>query len=195
MASNFPGPYEVEIFYTVDGLQHIQRLNFDATTELFPGDDADVETMVTRGGVVTPSIGVAVEAWTTLAGARFDQNSGDWDSFNVWKYTPGTFDRIFITSEQITSIFSGGTVSRESQQDIYSFRTQEGGVMRVMLMETRSISVDCVNYGDAGSQEQDIVDFIVSEENWMLARDTSYPIAFVRVCGGQNEKTFKQRHR
>jgi len=193
MASNFPGPYEVEIIYTAGGLEHRSRLNCDANGTPSPGDAATAIDLKTRGGG-TVQLDTAVGALTDLF--RVIYNDGDtFDSFNFWKYAAGTFDRTFITSASIGTSGQKVGAGNDNHANIYTFRTIEGGVMKIVLLDSTATEVIRQPAAGSGADNVAIFDFVVSTSNWILARDTSYPITANHLVGGENEALFKKRNR
>lgn len=193
MALNFPGPYEVELFYTVDGITHTARYNCDTVGTPTPGDLPSTIDLAIRGGGMV-QLDTAIAAWVLIWKATFDIPSS-FDSFNLWKYDPGTFDRTFISAGTIGTAGTNVLTAIPAQQSTLTFRTLEGNNMRVTMLETTETTLDRVPYAGIGVFYQTIMDFVVSTDNWILARDTSYPIASLNFLGGQNERTFRQRHR
>ena len=193
MASNFPGPYEVEMRYTCSGLQHTQRLNLDVSGTPTPGD-APATIDVKRRDLTTITLDVAVAAWVLLIRELFNTLTTI-DDYTLWKYTPLTFDKVFITTASIGSTGNNALPINLSFQQIMTFRTLEGGVMKLNFMETAATSIARLPYAASGPFVTAIFDFINSAINWVLARDTSYPIAPIFSMGGENEALFKSRNR
>jgi len=200
MVQNFPGPYELRIEYTTligaIPIIHTQRLNLDLTTIPNPGDDFTNINVVTRGGVATPVLSAVVDSWLFLVAGRFE----DVTTFGIvelWKYTPLTFDAVFISA--YTSVVTNGSDVTNptvvATQEVYTFRTQEGGIMRLTWLETITAAAQPQTFPTGSATVDAIETFVVSSINWILARDTSYPFASLRFLGGQNEKTFRQRFR
>ena len=67
--------------------------------------------------------------------------------------------------------------------------------MRITLMEPTSPNELRFTYAASSALYQSFMDFVSGATSWMLARDTSYPIANLHVVGGQNEAVFKIRNR
>lgn len=193
MAVNFPGPYEVEIHYTSNSNAHVQRLNCDVLVAPDPGDPASTIDLKLRGGG-TEQLDIAVIAWCDLIGASYETTT-TFDNFTLWAVDPGTFDKTFITTEALAIDGTGGGSTIPEHQLALTFRTVEGGTMRVVLLESMSNEQDRVSYANTGALVQGIMDFVVSTNGWILARDTSYPIASLNSVGGQNESLFKRAHR
>ena len=68
---NFPGEWEVEIKYTVDGMQHSQKLNCNVQGAPVIGDAANTITLDTRDGVGV-LLDAAVTAWVDLIKTQYE---------------------------------------------------------------------------------------------------------------------------
>ncbi len=190
---NFPGPYEVEFTYTVTGITHTARLNCDVSGTPTPGDlPATIDLKLRSGGTV--QLDTAVIAWINLI--KFNFFTGvTFDNFTLWKYTAGTFDRIFISTGAIALIGTSAVATNLSHMDTSTFRTIEGNGMKLVFMESVNVSISRIPYAAVGVPTKAVFDFVTSTLNWILARDTSYPIAPLNFIGGQNEATFRSRNR
>lgn len=199
MALNFPGPYELRIRYDTlhSGvtLIHQQRLNVDLTADPTPGDAFNNINAKTRGGIVTPDLAACVEAWFTLLRVRFHTTT-TFGLVELWKYAPLTFDATFITSYNPV-IVAGTSVNPtiSTQQETLTFRTIEGGILRIQLMESVASTNQRQAYPTGDPNIDPIFVFVFGTTNWILARDTSYPFSAINHLGGQNEKLFRVRFR
>lgn len=193
MALNYPGPYEIEFRYTTSGIQHTARYNCDVTGTPSPGDLPSAIDVNLRSGS-TLSLDTVVANWVLLLDSLF-HTSVTFDDYTFWKYTPLSFDRTFITTASIGSNGTSATATNLSHAIILTFRTIEGGVMKLNFMESINSQIARLTYAASGPDVKAIFDFVVSTANWVLARDTSYPIATIHSLGGENEAVFKKRNR
>jgi len=199
MVQNFPGPYEIRLSYTTNfattPLVHSARYNLDLTAAPTPGDDFTNINAKTRGGVATPDLAAAMEAWLALLAERHNVNTG-FGAVELWAYAPLSFDATFISAYSPTIVAgSSATPLKETEMETYTFRTTEGGIMRLVGIETIIGTQNRIAYPTTTGSVDDIFDFVKGLTNWILARDTSYPFAALNFLGGQNEKTFRQRFR
>lgn len=193
MASNFPGPYEVEIHYTSNSNQHVQRVNCDVLSTPAPGAAPSTIDLKVRGGG-SVQLDTAVDDWVALLADNFEVPSS-FDNFTFWKIDPGTFDKTFITTAALSQVGTGGGATTPEHQVALTFRTIEGGSMRIVMLESQTTTNERKAYIDSSVPIQAIMDFVVSTSDWILARDTSYPIASLNSVGGQNEALFKKAYR
>lgn len=200
MAANFPGPYELRFTYTtvpagLTALPHTQRLNLDLTTTPTPGTAfADIDAK-TKGGILTPDLASVVDAWHSL----IDILHNDQTTLGItelWSYTPLSFQSVFISSYN-SGITDGLTVAAAipAQQDILTFRTLEGGTLKVNFMERPASPYGSFAYPTAVAVIDAVFDFVTSDASWILARDTSYINGNLNWLVGQNEKLFRTRYR
>lgn len=199
MVQNFPGPYELRLSYvvTITGvpLTHTARLNVDLTSAPTVGDAFNNINAKTRGGIATPDLAAVIEAWLELVKMIY-KTTTTFGIVELWKYEPLSFDASFVSA--YTPTISAGVdtdPTNTAGQEILTFRTQEGGILRLNFMETVFLTYGVQPYPIGAVRYDDIFEFVISSVNWVLARDTSYPFATLNRNMGQNEKTFRQRFR
>jgi len=197
MALNFPGPYILEIEYSVDGLTHRQALNCDVDSDQPPGSALSTFDFKTRGGS-TVQADTAVEAYAALMKELYTDDCTI-DVAHLWYVTPESFDRTWRTSYAIgeTGTDAVNTYNKAAEF-MFTFRTVEGGHMRLVYEETytgNDFSKNSVGVLTPSGAYDNVVQFVISTDNWILARDTSYPIAGLYFLRGQNEVLFRKRWR
>lgn len=204
MALNYPGPLEVRLFYTTTSITsqpitHTMRLNCIPTpaSVIEPGTPPEDIGLTLRNAALPAQLDVAVTDWVNILAPIFDADDTVFDFYEVWAYEPQSFDGTFITTANlgVPGTNSGAGVGTAAGQDIYVFRTQEGGIMKINLMESKSGVGASNGYSQLAGPTLALVDYVLSNNNWIVARDTSYPIAFKRRFPGQNEALFKRRYR
>ena len=198
MVANFPGPYEVRIFYSttptsLPQMVHEQRLNVNVIGSPTPGTDFTAIQFLTRSGA-NVAANTAVLAWVALVAGLYNTNT-EFVSAELWQYAPLSFEATYISTLAIADTGDSAVAPVAAGQLIYTFRTQEGGVMRLSFMETviSPATQQTAPYTPAAAQA--INAFVLGTTNWVLARDTSYPIANIRLSPGQSEALFKRRFR
>jgi hypothetical protein len=197
MAINFPGPYEIRLFYTCSSgnviIEHQARYNLDLSATPTPGDAFSVLSAVTRDAVNVP-LDDAIDAWIVLIKGAFNSTT-TFIRAELWAYEPNSFDASFISVYDIAVAGTSGTATVAAQQSMLTFRTLEGGVLKLNFMEsiTPGQAIDAPPY--TPSQWEDVRAFVLSGSNWILGRDTSYPFAAIAHYPGTNEALFKKRFR
>lgn len=201
MTLNFPGPQQLRIFYTIDAeslgaLQHVMQLNFiSAVTPLTPGT-AFVDIDVVKAGSGQSHLEVTTDDLVVLLKALLAADDATIDYAECWQFDVGTFDATYISSYTIGVAGTAVVAATAAAEAIYSFRSQEGGNMRVVLMELSTPPGASLGYSDLNAANQAWVDhFKHATLAPYVARDTSYPIAFTRLHPGQSEALFKKRYR
>jgi hypothetical protein len=194
MAINYPGPLELRFYIITDGITHEHRVNADPVEIPTPGTAlADID-LNRRNTTPTPASS-AVTAYVALLDDLFATVTNI-DSVGVWTYEEGTFDATFITATPLVVAGVVGPTYQPARQDILTFRTFGGGQMRWGAMES-ALTLDYGKYAPSGGAAaiDAMLAFILSDGNWLLARDNTYPLAGISYLVGQNEKVFRQRYR
>lgn len=200
MALNYPGPYQLRVFYSVDAqslgnMTHVLQMNLDCEPAPDPGDPF-TDINIVRRGTTPMALHTMTNAFVVLMKALLDADDATIDYAELWEFDPGTFDASYISSYTIGVAGTGVGTAIAAAQSIYVFRSIEGGTMRVYLQEANTAIGASLGYGDMGSDNQDFVDWFTNEvDATALARDTSYALAFTKLHPGQSEKLFKARYR
>ncbi len=199
MAIQYPGPYDLRMFYTctVSGvpLNHVQKLNIDVLDDPAPGTAFSLITVVQKDDGPN-NLETYVDDWVVLLKAAYPSTSFAINRFELWKYTAESFDASFVSVYEIGETGTGGASIFPAGQYIMTFRTLEGGIMKLSFMEQVATAIGITDPPPvAQTGMQAIADFVVSDSNAFLARDTSYPFALIAGYPGQNEALFKKRYR
>lgn len=195
MALNYPGPYQVRIFYTAQSRVHVHALNFqvDAITPQVGDLFSDIYPM-DKGGASATTLDLIVDDYVALIDNIYNTGASI-DFAECWAYEPESFEATFISSYTINAAGTNGAATEAASETIFTFRTQEGGSMRLSLLDTVVDPGVAQSYGDLAASYQAIVDFVLSSDNIWLARDTSYPTSFIKMYPGTNEALFKKIYR
>jgi len=193
MTLNFPGPYQVDLHYAVDSLEHVMKLNCILLETPDPGITFDEVHVVTKVSGNT-LLDEAVDDFVTLLQPHF---CADTEVVNaeLFSCNPANFDRIWLGSYAIGLDGTHTGVYSPAGEKVHTYRTQEGGIMKLTMEETSIDFFAKASLGGASSYEAATRDFIISDANWIIARDTSFPIAPLNLLYGQNEAIFRRRYR
>lgn len=199
MAINFPGPWECRFFYTITNAgadePHQMNLSFDVDT--VSGNIGDPFTSwipIDRDGNAAVNLDTFVDAMVT---AWRDLLNADLTIVRVelWKYVVGTFNADWYSTKAVNLAGIKTTDSIINSQQIYTFRTTQGGVMRNVLME-HGIQRGPTQVLPLGNADYDVwADRFLLGSNIWRGRDNGYPIAFLGFHPGENERLFKKRNR
>jgi hypothetical protein len=176
-------------------LDHQLRLSFQPSALPDPGTAFEDVTVVPR--IIAPrALNLVVDELITLVQPFYTAAGGAFLNAELWKYTPFTFDAIWISAYDISEVGTGVIVAQLGGQSIFTYRTLEGGLFKLTTMESSHTQGPSAVYTDLSADNQALVDYFVEDdESWFLARDTSYPLLFLKLHPGQNERTFKRRFR
>ena len=198
--ANYPGPYEVRFFYTVDATpggprEHQMRLSCQLEADPEPGTlFADIDLTPRVAAAKALSL-VAVEMANKIA-PMFNSTDASIDRAELWKYTPLTFQADFISAHDLSIAGTSTDPTVPAGQLIATYRTFEGGVFKWTLMETaQTPGVKIAQAALTGDFLALATFFTNPTYSYWLARDTSYPLAGLGWFPGQNEHTFKDRYR
>lgn len=181
-------------------IQHKSNLNVSLVEPAAQGDVFGNYDINDKDGPTVVSLATVVEDWLTIFNLLFDTTMTI-DSVELWKFiTPQSFDATFWSS--YTPVANAGTSAGTGQaasQNIFSFRSQEGGNMKVEPIESLQVPGPPLAYAAMGANAQALVDYILGGDEVLytapfLARDTSYPFSFNRQFPGQNEELWKKRN-
>jgi hypothetical protein len=114
----------------------------------------------------------------------------------LWKFAPATFDAQYFSTYSIATAGLHASAGEVASQQTYTFRTIEGGIMKVVLNEQPQSQWAPLSYAGLSADQQAFVDFFTDDStSYWLARDTSYPHIFLKLFGGYNESLFRKRFR
>lgn len=196
MAINFPGPGIVELYYTVTGLTHKQQFSVNMAPSPTPGLLPVQYDLITRAGT-TVSFADFIDDWVALLQPMYPQLDMTFDRAELWYSDQTSFDKIFLTVAFIGLPGTGSNAERIANQQTISFRTLEGGQMRIVLLESSDgIAInDRQGFPTTDAQTNAIITYVTSDACPMLGRDTSAPYSGIAVSNGENEVLFRKRYR
>lgn len=193
--ANFPGEYQVEITYIVGIIEHKMSLNCDVVGGfVVPGTDPVNIDLQTKGGS-SVQLAIAVPAFVNLLKKLWHDDCSFVD-YTFWRFDVGTYDRNFIATGSLAIDGDSASENNIAHQQTLTFRTVGGGILKLVLLE--SIFAGNLKQSLPAASNADTValrDFVLSDNNWIIARDNTYPVAALRLLGGQNEKLFRKRYR
>lgn len=200
MALNFPGPYGLRMFYTTTagslGLQHTAEYNIDLTVpDPTPGTLFSALSAENRIGAGY-ALDTFCDDWVALLRPLYSSAAGNtFDYFELWQYEPESFDASFVSSYTVGLAGSSASPTSAAAQDIWTWRTGEGGVMKLSFMETVQAPGAPDTAPLASAPLIAIYDFVLSDANIFIGRDGAMPFALIARYPGTNEALFKQRFR
>lgn len=205
MTLNYPHPWQARIKYQVDGLTHIHQVYlapYVGLWDIAPGQPASAYELDSVG---TPDF----DSWvnTYINGSplhsppfegfkRWLTADGSIISVELWKYPPESNTGQFLTAVNMSEEGTESGSYDPASQIITTFRTQEGGIMRHVVMETTRPDNGQKSFSDLADWQQKFFTWqILDSGSPIIARDGSKPFAMSRLSRGQNEALFRKRYR
>lgn len=194
MALNYPGPYQLRLYYTVEGDVHVAKYNVDCSGSPSIGDSfSDIDLIQNDLSTIAADTYVAV--WVLKMVDRFSDTNTSIDYAELWKFEPFSFDGTYLSTLSIGDTGAIGNPAILARQETYTFRTAEGGIMRVAMLEGAGVFINRQAYGTLAGSTKDLMDFVVGSSGAFLGADTSRVVAPVAVSGSYNRALFRKRYR
>lgn len=197
---NFPGPQVLRLHYTVANqtggtLTHTLNLNCKSEETYDPGEPwADINLIRSVG--IPSAIGSVVNAIVDEIEDFFNSTDVDFVLAELFNVAAGTEDFTFVASATLALPGTAVGATNEASMTTLTFRTREGGIMRLQFMEDVNAYSQRLSYGDLNPASQSLVDYILDESSdWFWGKDTSLPIAFLGMSTGPARATFNARYR
>lgn len=197
MATNFIGPYQIDIEYQTGdpAFDHVVKFDCDVVSEPNPGDTFADFDLATRQGTGIQA-DTAMDALVAVLEPFFASADASIISATLWKVAVPTNVRTFKATYAIGAAGTAGGTTKIAGEVVFTFRTIEGGIKRVQLEETVESAQTRVAYGTLSPGiEVDLMDYVTDADTWILGRDTSYVYLPLNFCGGQNEAIWRKRYR
>jgi len=196
--SNYPGPYELRLFYTTNEpvviADHVLRLSFRVAGDPEPGTPFDaIQTLNKSGSPSNPVSAVLLDLLTFVR--PFYLPAVDFVRAEVWKYPPQSFDALFISAQNVGTGGNGTGTTTIAGQLIFTFRTSLGGVMKVDLRGTTVTPREKLSFPTAFSSFNNLAGYFLAAGTPFIGRDNGVPIAPMFALAGQNERAWKRVYR
>lgn len=194
MPLNFPGPYEVRINYITNEpapiAEHQLRLSCQMSLTGNPGDPFSAWTPFQKNGSAVTSLQGHVDALMPLVRALYLPTTTFTDA-ELWQYNPSSFDAVFRASYELGLVGTGAGTTQVAGQLVTSFRTQNGGIMKVDLRGTAIVPAATDVYPFANAAIQALAVYMAGATSPWWARDNSYAIIPLKAMPGTNEHSWK----
>ncbi len=195
MAINYSGPYQLRFNYQPLEVSRQFRLHIDLNNTPSGGDDSSTIEYVTRDGFGT-DLSFFVENVLGDIGEGFKTAANTFGQVELWKYQPNSEVASFISAyTPINQSLSAGD-NIANNQFTFTFRTIEGGVAKLVLLDCAfDIGDTQINYPTGIPALDNIFDGLSAGDSPMLGKDTSFAFAPFKVSQGQNELLWRNRNR
>jgi hypothetical protein len=187
LMASWPGPYAVEFKYSVLTREHSHEVNCVAVGNPPPGTAIGSISLATRSNGTVLLQTAVQNYWNWYRGGH--ATSCSLLSWTLWKYTVGTLEKTFVNAGSVTNPTGATGTPIPAQQVVLSFRTAGGGIMNIEYMEgydNRTSSTPFVANA-TGTYFEKVGAYVLSSEGWLFGRDDTWPIATLKISGGQNE--------
>ena len=126
MATNFPGPYELDIPYIVSDVQHRMRISVTTVGNPVIGSPPENVILNTRSGGTVTFIAAANGLWNAVRG-RFNTNTTFAGPAILWRYEGNTLQKTFITSVALTNVQGNSSAQNQlAGQTVITLRSGNG---------------------------------------------------------------------
>jgi len=193
--SNFPGPFELRVFYTtnepVQISSHVLRLSLRVSGSPQPGDPFSSIQVIDKNNNPGSNLSVVLGDLLPLIRA-FYVPSVDFIRAELWRYIPSSFDAIFISSLAIGQGGAGTGTTVIAGQLVVTFRTSSGGILKVDLRGTTvSPGVKQAFPFNIGAGNA-LANYFLTVGCPFIGRDNGVPVSPLFLLPGQNERAWKR---
>ncbi len=200
MTINFPGPYQLRLYYDSDPatwpvVKHVMQFNIDCDAPPDVGAAfADIDIVRRIGTPV--DLATVTEGVSAVLAAVMSDADQEITYAELWKYAPGTMQASYVATYGVDEVGTFASAGHPAGVGIYVFRTSEGGVAKLYLLEGPFPGTAQQGYSDLSAGDQALVNYMVADAtSFFLGRDTSFLTVFLRKSPGQHETVFKKRFR
>ncbi|AXH78402.1 MAG: hypothetical protein [Circular genetic element sp.] len=191
--ANFPGPYEIEIKYTIDGVTHVNRINCNIAIAPTIGEDvANIDLLTKLGNGI--NIDVAVKAYVNLVKVLY-HSAVSFDSYDLYLYSAPNVPRTWFAVGSLGIVGTANSAYNPARMITLTYRTGEGGIMKNVWLEDSGSFQIRSTHANGDPNWAAVMDYVADNDTWFLAKDTSRPLVPLNIVGGQNERTFRKRYR
>jgi len=196
--SNFPGPFELRIFYNtnepVQISSHVLRLSLRVSGNPQPGDPfTAIQTLDKTGSPGNPLSAVLTDL---LAFVRpFYVPLTDFIRAELWRYPTASYDAVFVSAQVVGLPGTGTGTTVVASQFIMTFRTAAGGIFKVDLRGTIVPAQVKRSFPFGSGAWDNLANHILLPITPFIGRDNSVPVSPLFALPGQNERAWKRVHR
>lgn len=198
MPVNVDGPYELRFFYSTQPLgqplmQHVHTFDVLLNGPMTPPIDFEFVEAESRTGIIT-SLADFVDAYVLVLKELFNASSTIIRA-ELWGDEEEDGDKIFLGVYPIGVVGLVAGSASVAQQLTITFRSTNGGIMRMQLMETAYGGTAVDDYPFQDSDIQAYAAFVSGVASPITARDNGFPFSPLRASFGENERLWRKRFR
>lgn len=174
---------EVVLTYSGATIPHHAKFPVKFSGEPAPGDEPTFETR--DGGTVT-FIAAVNDLVDTALKLQYE-NTVSFGSAEVYAVDPDTGVRTFIYAENANELGSNVGTTVPFVESVFVFKTVGGHPAKIYLMEA-VYDADARNVGTVPADaRQDILDYVLSADNWVCGHDATFPLVFKSFTSKVND--------
>lgn len=195
---NYDGMWELRFRYTttptgMPALEH--RLTLDVRMNQagdVGGEFSDFELRQKNGLFI--SLESYIILLSDVLGDVYNTTS-EFGAVELWNYPATSTDATFYSVRTLGLAGTQAGNAQPAQQATMTFRSQNGGIARLQMMEAW-FAGNAFEYAPFANPLWSILaDFLVAPESPVVARDDGYLVAPLKLSHGQNEKLWRKRYR
>jgi len=193
--SNFPGPFELRVFYVtnepVSIASHVFRLSLRLAGNPQPGDPFSSIQVLNKD--LSPGALLSAVLTDVLTLVRpFYNTVVDFVRAELWRYPSQSFDATFISSSAIGVQGTGTAATQVASQFVLTFRTSLGGIFKVDLRGTVVTPATKQSYPFSFTPWNNLANYFLLSTCPFIGRDNGVPVAPLFALPGQNERAWKK---
>lgn len=180
-------PSWVYIYYTTEFAQH--RMTVPVQTDGIAGEFSDV---VSKDGTVT-NWRTAIEAYTVILAQCYPPQT-TFTYAELWNIPSQGFPPQYVDTELLAIVGTNTSPSIKAAQVTLSWRTNNGGNGRTVLMDCIYAPNQSVRppFTALGAPFVNLASFVVGDGSFIIGRDNGQPVANVRATTKTNDALRKK---
>lgn len=195
---NFDGEYEIRIFYTtVSGgvsLEHRHTFDVQPVEPIAVGAAfADIYAS-RRDGSSDNALSILIDEYIDLIKPLYKSDT-NFVRAELWQYGGSSLDASYKASYPLGVAGDSANSTVPAQQVTVTFRTLGGYILRLQLMESVVGGDTKDPYPFVNVAVKALADYVISDQNFVKARDNTFPIVALNASYGANEKLWRKRFR
>lgn len=159
---------------------------------VWDGDDSLIDTP----NVANVGWHDAVDDLVAVIRPRFSNTAGEATIVDAVLYEQDTADDepIFVAEYPLAVAGSGSGSSSKAVQELYTFRSTEGEIIKLTLCETIAVANAYVVYAGMNASEKAVVDYAIGGSSMIYGRGNAFPNASLHLSIKTNDKLRKIRY-
>jgi len=185
MARHSLFPNSITIHYTSNAHDHVMVLPVGVVAGSAPG-----WTLPVRSGSPVDWRD-AVDDFAALL-AILIATGGSVDYAELFTYEATDSPAEFLAAHTIDEAGSNSDPAQDFVQSVFPFKAVGGNSLRLTILETTALADIHVPYTSIGLGFIDVVDFILSDDDWIITRGGTYPTVSLGMTTKINDKLRKR---